>query len=164
MENREELPVRHTFNFIIILVLILTGCASASYEENNIPDRIGGDSKTMLLNYENRVKTYDSSNTESHMKIYLEIEKPYIISTPELKKPEKIYSIAAVEGTAIFRIDIGEKGTILGVKQIMSAGLGLDELAADILKQISVEPSYMAGKPCNSTADIKIKFRADKIQ
>ena len=149
--------------FKILALLIFTGCASTFYEGNNLPDKIGGDSNTMILNYENRVKKYHDSNIDSHLLIYLEIEKPYIISIPEIKQPEKIYSFAGIEGTAVYRLKISEDGTVTGSEQIMSAGLGLDELAGDIIKHIKLNPAFLAGKSCNSTVNVSIKFRADKI-
>ncbi len=149
--------------FYIIIIMVFTGCASTLYESNNLPDKIGGDPNTMVLNYENRVKLYDDSNIDSHLKIYLEIEKPYIISVPEIKLPEKIYSIAGIEGTAVYRLNISEDGTIISSDQVMSAGMGLDEIAGDIIKQIKLNPAFLAGRPYNSTADVKIKFRADRI-
>lgn len=149
---------------VILFFMMLTGCVSTSYEKNNIPDSIGGDPHTLILNYENRVRKYDRPNLDTHLKIYIEIEEPYIISIPDLKVMKKIYSIAAIEGTAVFRIEFSDKGTILSSKKVLSAGLGLDELAEDILEHIKVEPSYLAGKPENCTADIKIIFRADKMQ
>ena len=149
--------------FKILILLTVTGCASTLYEGNNLPDKIGGNSYTMVLNYENRVKLYDDSNIDSHLKIYLETEKPYIISVPEFKQREKIYSIAGIEGTAVYRLEINEEGTITGSEQIMSAGLGLDDIAGDIIKQIKVNPAFLAGKAYSSTVDVKIKFRADRI-
>ena len=58
-------------------------------------------------------------------------------------------------------MEINGKGEVLSSEKILSAGLGLDEIAADIFKKIKIEPSYLAGKTYNSTADIKISFRAD---
>jgi len=150
-------------NIFYIIILVLTGCATSLYESNNLPDKIGGDSHTMILNYENRVKVYNSPIIDSHLNIYLEIEKPYLITLPELKQPEKIYSLAGINGTAVYRLKVSEDGTILEAKQIMSAGLGLDELAGEIIKQVKVYPSYLAGKARSSMVDVKIKFRADKI-
>lgn len=138
-----------------------TGCVSTSYEKNNINDVVGGDSGTLILNYENRVREYDAPVIDSHMRIYLEIEKPYIITVPQLKDMDKIYSIAGIEGTVVFRTEIGDKGEVLSSRKILSGGLGLDELAADIIKNVKVERAYLAGKPGKSVADIKIQFRAD---
>jgi hypothetical protein len=153
--------VRHPVYFLIISFLALAGCASSSIEKNTIPDSIGGDSGTLILNYENRLQKYKRSNIDSHLKIYIEIEKPYIITNPSLKEMDRIYSIAALEGTSVFRAEINERGEIISLKKILSAGLALDEAAEDILKQIKLEPSYLAGDPRTSFADIKISFRAD---
>lgn len=153
--------MRHPVYFLIISFLALAGCASSSIEKNNIPDSIGGDSGTLILNYENRLQKYKRSNIDSHLKIYIEIEKPYIITNPSLKEMDRIYSIAALEGTSVFRAEINGRGEIISVKKILSAGLALDEAAEDILKQIKLEPSYLAGDPRASFADIKISFRAD---
>ncbi len=154
--------MRYTFLFIITTLAAITGCVSASYEKNRIPDKIGGSPSSVILNYENSIKKFHQSNIDTHMKIYIEIEKPYILSIPPAKDPDKIYSIAEIEGTTVFRLEISEKGIITSSKKILSAGLGLDEIAGDILKEIKIEPSYLAGKPENSTADIKIVFTADK--
>ncbi len=149
-----------TARCIIIFFIVLTGCTSSSFEKNNIPDSIGGDSNTLLLNYENRAKEYDQSNIDSHMRIYIEIEKPYIINPLQLKELKKIYSLSGIEGIAVFRMEIDNNGTIVSSKQVLSAGLGLDELAQDIIKQIKVDAAYLAGKPGISIADIKIIFQA----
>lgn len=155
--------MKHSVCLIAICFITLTGCTTTPYEKNNIRDRIGGDSNTLMLNYENRVKEYERLNIDSHLKIYIEIEKPYIINLLTLKDPGRIYTIAEIEGTTVFRIGINDKGTITNSEKILSAGLGLDELAADILQQIKIEPSYLAGKPDNSNADIKIIFKMDDL-
>lgn len=142
---------------------MLTGCVTTSFENNNIPDRIGGNSGTLILNYENRVRKYDESITDSHMRIYIEIEKPYIISIPSLKEMNKIYSIP-IEGAVVYRIEISDRGSVLSSEKVLSGGLGLDEIADDIFKQIKIESAYLAGKSGSSTAYVKILFRADPIQ
>lgn len=153
--------MEHFLKFAIISFLALTGCASGSFEENRIQDSTGADPQSIVLNYENRVQKYKTSNIESHLKIYIEIEKPYIISTPSLKEMDRIYSIAEIEGTTVFRIAISSTGEILSSEKILSAGLSLDDAAADILKEIKIEPSYLAGTSHVSFADIKISFKAD---
>jgi hypothetical protein len=153
--------VKHFLKFVIILFLPLTGCASNPFEKNRIQDSTGADPQSIVLNYENRVQKYKTSNIESHLKIYIEIEKPYIISAPSLKEINRIYSIAEIEGTTVFRIAISSTGKILSSEKILSAGFSLDDAALDILKEIKFEPSYLAGNPHESFADIKISFRAD---
>jgi len=153
--------VRHAVKILTACFLILNGCVSSSFEKNNIPDRFGGDSRTMVLNYENRVRGYDNSIIDSHMRIYLEVEEPWIITVPELSEMNRIYSIAPIGGAAVYRVEIGDKGTVLSSRKVLSAGLGLDEIADDIFKQIKLEQAYLAGKPGKSTVDIKILFRAD---
>jgi len=158
---RKERLVKYSVHFILIYLLALTGCASTPLEKNIIDDKIGGNPQTLILNYENRTVQYSKSNIESHLKIYIEIEKPYILSIPSLNAMDKIYSIADIEGTTVFRAVISSSGKILSSEKVLSAGLSLDFIAEDILKQIKLEPSYLAGIPGESTADIKISFRAD---
>ncbi len=149
---------------VLFSVLFLYGCVYSSFERNNIPDRIGGDSTTMLLNYENRVRNYDYSVLDSHIRIYIEIEEPYVISVPPLKDIDKIYSIAPIEGDVVYRVELSDKGKILSSKKVLSGGLGLDQIADEIFRQVKVEPSFLAGKAGGSAAYINIKFRADRIQ
>ncbi len=156
--------MEHSLKFVIISFLALTGCASNPFEQSRINDSIGANPRSIVLNYENRVQKYKTSNIESHLKIYIEIEKPYIISTPSLKEMDRIYSISEIEGTTVFRIEISSQGEILSSKKILSAGLSLDDTAADILKEIKIEPSYLAGSSHVSFADIKISFRADGVE
>ncbi len=156
--------MRVSILYIIISITALAGCGSTSYEKNRIPDKIGGNASSLILNYENRVKKYTQSNIDSHFNIYIEIEKPYIISMPPLRDIDKIYSIASIEGITVFRISISNTGTIISSERILSSGLGLDEIAMDLLKEIKIEPSYLAGKPENSSADIKFIFRADETE
>lgn len=153
--------MRHPLDFFVISIMVLTGCVSEPFETNRIHDSIGGNPQTIVLNYENRVQNYKTSVIESHLKIYIEIEKPHIISIPSLKKIERIYSISEIEGTTVFRIEISPHGKILSSKKVLSAGLSLDEAAADILNEIKIEPSYLAGDPHISFADIQITFKAD---
>jgi len=148
----------------VIILLVMTGCSSVPYEKNNITDRIGGNPSTPVLNYENRAKQYDKVIPYSHFKIYIEIEEPFIISIPEFKSPDKIYSIAAIEGTAVYRVKLDSNGAVVSSEKKLSAGLGLDEIADDILRQIKIEPAWMAGKSFNSTADIRISFFTDGEQ
>jgi hypothetical protein len=142
----------------------MTACSSAPYEKNYLTDRIGGNPSTLVLNYENNAKQYDKVIPYSHFKIYIEIEEPFIISIPEFKIPDKIYSIAAVEGTAVYRVKLDSNGTVASAEKKLSAGLGLDETAEDILRQLKIEPAWMAGKSFNSTADIRIFFITDGEQ
>ncbi len=156
--------MKYSVHFIItyiIYFLVLTGCTSVPLEKNNTPDSIGGNSRTLILNYENRAEQYSRSNIESHLKIYIEIEKPFILTIPPLNTMDKIYSTADIEGTTVFRVTISSSGKILSSEKVLSAGLSLDPIAEDILKQIKLEPSYLAGIPGESSADIKISFRAD---
>ena len=156
--------MKHTVKYLMIFFTALTGCVTTSLEQNNIPDYIGGNPNTMILNYENRAVTLEEPIADSHMRIYLEIEKPYIISIPAPDAMDKIYSVAGIEGTTVYRLEIDEQGTILNSKKTLSAGLGMDEIADDILKQIKVEPAFLAGKPGNCSADLKIIFKADKAE
>jgi hypothetical protein len=149
----------------VIILLVITGCSSVRYEKNNITDRIGGNPSTLIFNYENRAKQYDKAITHSHLKIYIEIEEPFIISIPEFKPADKIYSIAAIEGTAVYRLKISSNGgTVISTEKKLSAGLGLDEAADEILSQLKIEPAWMAGESFNSTADVRISFITDGEQ
>lgn len=142
----------------------MSGCVSTPFEKNNIPDKIGGNSDALILNYENRVRNYDDSITDSHMRIYIEIEKPYIIIVPPLKDMNKVYSIAPIEGAVVYLVKISDEGTILSSEKVLSGGLGLDEIAGDIFKLVKVKPAYLAGKSGSSAAYIKILFRADRVK
>jgi len=148
----------------VIILILMSGCSSSPYEKTNITDRIGGSPATPVLNYENRVKQYGKVIPYSHFKIYIEIEEPFIISIPEFNPPAKIYSIAAIEGTAVYRLKISSSGTVVSSEKKLSAGLGLDEAADDILKHIKIEQSRLAGKSFNSTVDIRISFVTDGEQ
>jgi len=159
----ERWSVSYIVKIITIALLALSGCVSDSFEKNNIPDKIGGDSGTLILNYENRVRNYDESIIDSHMRIYIEIEKPYIVSIPRLKDMDKIYSIP-IEGAVVYRVQISNKGSILSSEKVLSGGLGLDEIADDIFKQVKIGQAWLAGKPGNSAAHVKILFRADRQQ
>jgi len=156
--------VRSFFYCVALILPALTGCLHMSYEKNNIPDRIGGDPHTLILNYENSARQSEEPVIESHMMIYIEIEKPYVISMPEIAAPDRIYSISSIEGTVVYRVQITESGQIISSEKKLSAGLGLDEIADSIFRQIRIEPSYLAGKPFNSSADIRISFRAGKAE
>lgn len=145
-------------------MIVMAGCSSVPYEKNNITDRIGGNPSVMVLNYENNAKRYDKVIPYSHFKIYIEIEEPFIISIPEFESTDRIYSIAAIEGTAVYRLKLDSNGTVISSEKKLSAGLGLDDVADDLLRQIKIEPAWMAGKSFNSTADIRISFFTDGEQ
>ncbi len=145
-------------------MLILTACSSIPYEKNRITDSIGGTPDNIVLNYENRVQQYDESIVDSHMRIYIEIEGPWIVSVPLLKHPAGIYSVAPIEGTAVYLVRISEKGKILSYEKKLSAGLGLDSLAEEIIKDVKVEPAWLAGKTGESLAWIRISFRMDSAE
>jgi hypothetical protein len=153
--------VKHKFCLSAICLLIFCGCATKPYEKSVILDSIGGNTSTLVLNYETAVNEFSDANIDTHMKIYIEIEKPRIISIPVLKGIERIYPLAEIEGTAVFRVEIDEKGRITSSKKVLSAGFGLDEIAGDLLKQLKIEPAYLAGNPGKSAADIKFLFRAE---
>ncbi len=148
----------------VIMLLVITGCSTVRYEKNNITDRISGNPSTLILNYENRAKQYDKVITYSHFKIYIEIEEPFIISIPEFKPADKIYSLAAIEGTAVYRVRLNSSGNVISTERKLSAGLGLDEVADEILSQIKIEPAWMAGKSFDSAADVRISFITDEEQ
>lgn len=141
-----------------VMLFIATGCSSLPYERNNIKDNIGGSPATPVLNYENRARQYDKVIPYSHFKIYIEIEAPFIVKIPESEPVDKICSIAAIEGTAVYRVKINSKGNIVSSERKLSAGLGLDEIADEILTNIKIEQAWMAGKSFDSVADIRISF------
>lgn len=154
--------MRYIFYCVVLILPVLTGCLQTSYEKNSIPDRIGGSPHTLILNYENSARQCEQPVINSHMMIYIEIEKPYVISIPETAAPDVIYSISPIEGTVVYRVRITESGQIISSEKKLSAGLGLDEIAENIFRQIKIEPSYLAGKSFISSADIRISFRVSK--
>jgi hypothetical protein len=55
-------------------------------------------------------------------------------------------------------VKINSKGNIVSSERKLSAGLGLDEIADEILTNIKIEQAWMAGKSFDSVADIRISF------
>jgi len=110
-----------------------------------------------VLNYEDATRQYTLENAKTHFKLHIEIEEPFIIKAITSLPPE-IHRFSGINGTSIYLADINRKGRIKSFRQIRKAGLGLDETAEKIIRNLIVEPVYRLGINHESRVYIRIVF------
>lgn len=84
-----------------------------------------------------------------------------------LRKVEPTYTDVArnalVQGTALFEVVVGTNGRLRDIAVVSPIGFGLDERAAEAMKQWEFEPAQKEGKPVNVRANIEVNFRFPEI-
>ncbi|MCP4132851.1 MAG: hypothetical protein GY754_17935 [bacterium] len=144
---------------VLIITLSLTGCASKKIgSSEELVKRKFRTSENTILNYEDAAGQYTIDNKKAHFRIHIEIEKPYIIKSANYDV-DTIYRVARLEGVAIYRANVGTKGTVKSYEIVKRAGMGLDSIADKIMKNIQCEPAYKLGKKRKSKIYIRIVFK-----
>jgi protein TonB len=64
-----------------------------------------------------------------------------------------------LQGTILLRIVVNERGWAEHIVVTQGLGLGLDERAADSVKQWRFKPAMRGGKPVPSVALVQVTFR-----
>lgn len=126
---------------MIILLIPLFMFQCKQYKSAIIKDNVFVESKTGL-NYSKT--SYNSMNAviDYHYRINMEIEKPYIISYTPLTDLPPVYGYSGIEGVSVLKVKINNKGKIISYKIVKRAGLGLDEIAVKIFKNIKISPLF----------------------
>ncbi len=136
----------------IILFALFIQCKSL---DNNLIDPEYKTSGSTILNYEDASKKYTIDSIDAHFRIYIDIEKPYIIKSVKYGLDE-IYYTSGIEGSAIFRVKINRSGKIVDYRIIKTAGLGLDKAAVEIIKGIQLSPVSKEGYNYKASANLRI--------
>ncbi|MCP4133927.1 MAG: hypothetical protein GY754_23355 [bacterium] len=150
---------------LTILLVLLTGCSSYSlgpYKGEGLftpPGDFPKKSEESVLNYEEKAGKSTIISIDTHYRIHIQTEKPYIITPPAPEDLPRIYKVSGLKGTAVFLADVDTEGSIRSYSLAKSAGMGLDEIAETILKKIKLSPGKHAYKESASKIFIRIEFR-----
>jgi TonB family protein len=66
---------------------------------------------------------------------------------------------AKYQGTVRMRVEVDTDGRVRGMRVVRSLGLGLDECAADAVKQWRFKPGMESGRPASMPVDVDVNFR-----
>jgi protein TonB len=84
---------------------------------------------------------------------------PNLVSKVDPEYTEKACN-AGLEGTVVFQVTVKKDGSVADVKEVSrKLGLGLDEKAAEALKQWRFKPGMKDDQPMDSRAVIELTFR-----
>jgi TonB family protein len=80
-----------------------------------------------------------------------------------LRSPEPAYSeearIAKLQGTVSLTLEIGPDGLPRNVQVLQGVGLGLDEKAAEAVRQWIFQPGARDGQAVTVAASVEVNFR-----
>ena len=86
------------------------------------------------------------------------LRAPVLLSKTEPEYTEEARR-AKIQGTIVLRIEIDQRGQVQNVSVSDGLGLGLDERAADAVRQWRFRPATRNGRPVVSSAFIEVHFR-----
>lgn len=108
-----------------------------------------------IYNYEDTTLSIYKETIQNHFLLHIEIDKAYIISAQTIKIPD-IYKISHLKSKTIFLARLNTKGKIIQYNVIKKAGLGIDELAAQVLKGLTFRSQSARGEQFQSVIYITI--------
>lgn len=113
-----------------------------------------------VLNYEDSAENQWAENLLDHFLIHIEIEKPYVLKHAAVAVDD-IYRLCGIEGTAVYSALVDPTGAVKELELIKSAGLGIDDITGRIVKNIRLEPSYLAGKSYATRVHIRVTVKGN---
>lgn len=149
--------------YLIIILILLFSCSSREPVSLRKPASPSQQINTnSILNYEDSAVHMHNFNLNTHFEIRIKIEtinKPFIVKKIKLTHIKRIYRLNRVEGFTIFHAHVNTKGQITSHSIVKTAGLGLDKLAEQALKNIKLSPVFSAGKKYNSKVYVRIGIK-----
>ncbi len=162
MDGRQR---KRFFPWLGVMLLLCGGCSAYRIEsQERLIDSVSRTRHKSVLNYEDTTRKNTLYNIYTHFDLQVEIEKPYMIAAPlpPLDETEgemlDIYRITDISGTSVFLAELDGKGTVTSYRLVLSAGLGLDEMAERLLKKLKLEPAYQASHSAKTTVFIRISL------
>ena len=97
-----------------LFVFLLFSCCSLHrlLNDDALVERQYRTSDKTILNYEDASRKYLIKILNTHYRLHVEIEKPYVIKSV-LKSIDDIYKISGIEGVTIFLAEIDASGKII---------------------------------------------------